>query len=221
MPPSDLWLGYGSSAETYVDSGKEHLDQMLAIAPLPGAVGDRSQRILDFGCGGGRMLRHLLPWVDHSEIWGMDISARHINWLKTQLSPPFHFATNTTIPHLPFSDGYFDYIYCGSLFTHIEDLAESWFLEVARIIRPGGTFYCTLHDEHAAEVVVKLGIALADTIDHDPTQVRGIAVIGRDSESSVFYHSTYLRNLFSTMFEIVRVEHEAYGYQTAWVLRKK
>lgn len=29
---------------------------------------------------------------------------------------------------LKFADGYFDVIYGGSVFTHIDDLADAWFL---------------------------------------------------------------------------------------------
>ena len=50
-----------------------------------------------------------------------------------------NFATVTTAPHLPFADGYFDFAYCSSVFTHISDLADAWLLELRRIVRSGGT----------------------------------------------------------------------------------
>lgn len=225
VPPRELWLGYSDEAKGYLESGRDHVGRMLELAPLPSstsatAPGGRP-RLLDLGCGGGRMIRHLQDHSGTHEIWGVDISAAHINWLKTHLSPPFHFATTTTIPHLPFADGWFDFIYCGSLFTHIEDLAEAWFLEVARVLAPGGTFYCTVHDEHTARLVVRDGNPLARVINHNPDLAGDVVVVGRDANANVFYKSAYLRNVLAPLFEILRVEQEAYGYQTAWVLRRR
>lgn len=221
VPPPDLWLGYGSDAESYVASGKRDVDRMLEIAPLPLAGAANGVRILDLGCGGGRMIRHLPQLCPAAEIWGTDISADHINWLKTHLSPPCRFATTTTIPHLPFPDDYFDYVYCGSLFTHIEDLADAWLLEVARILRPNGTFFSTFHDEAAAAEIVREGTSLGGVIDHDPNLKGDLVVVGRDSHSNVFYRSDYLRHVLSARFDVVRIEPGAYGYQTGWVMHRK
>lgn len=54
-------------------------------------------------------------------------------------TPSFRFVTTTTLPHLPFADGYFHMIHAGSVFTHIADLAEAWLLEIRRVLaRAGG-----------------------------------------------------------------------------------
>jgi len=105
-------------------------------------------RVLDLGCASGRMIRWLVDFAEQCEIWGVDISAEHIIWCQEYLSPPFNFATVTTSPHLPFEDGYFDLIYCGSVFTHISDLADAWLLELKRIMRRDGRLYITVHDKH-------------------------------------------------------------------------
>ena len=63
------------------------------------------------------------------------------------------FATVTTAPHLPFEDKYFDVIYCGSVFTHMDDLADAWLLELKRITRPSGRTYITIHDKHSADLI--------------------------------------------------------------------
>src|SRR6185437_620486 len=83
---------------------------------------------------------------------GVDIWASAILWCKEWLSPPFHFATTTICPHLPFEDRYFDFIFAGSVFTHIEDLTDAWFLELRRILRPGGKLYFSVNDRHAIAV---------------------------------------------------------------------
>jgi len=45
---------------------------------------------------------------------------------------------------LPFEDSSFDLVYCGSVFTHVSDLADAWFLELRRILRKGGYAYINL-----------------------------------------------------------------------------
>lgn len=228
VPPQELWLGYGSTPDEYVDSGKQDIDKMLNILSDVGfAINDNKEPILDLGCGGGRMIRHLNAFASQCEIWGMDISAPHINWLKTNLSPPFNFAVNTTIPHLPFSDNYFGLIYCGSLFTHIDDLAETWLLELKRLLKPEGILFCTIHDEQTLET-------LSDKPFHPITKVISksllstnhkqnpdILVCGQDSDSNVFYKNRYLSHILSRSFDIRAVVPSAYGYQTAYILSKK
>jgi SAM-dependent methyltransferase len=175
------------------------------------------------------MLRHLRDVAKRTEVWGLDISAPHIGWLKTHLTPPFQFAVTTTLPHLPFPDAYFGLIYCGSVFTHIDDFVESWMLEVRRVLAPGAYLYCTFHDEHTrASLLAKPEQNLARHLRHhghplmDPAaKLPDIVILGTNADSNVFYHSRYLRAMIGPLFEIVAVVPEAYGYQTGWVLRKR
>ena len=39
---------------------------------LPDGFDFDGKRVLDFGCGGGRVLRQLAPWADSGEFWGCD-----------------------------------------------------------------------------------------------------------------------------------------------------
>ncbi len=114
------------------------------------APGDR---VLDFGCAAGRMLRYFGGVADRNEVWGVDIRAEHIAWCQEHLSPPFRFATTTTHPHLPFEDNSFRFIYACSVFTHIGDLEDTWLLELRRVLRPGGRLFATVHDNHTIELL--------------------------------------------------------------------
>jgi ubiquinone/menaquinone biosynthesis C-methylase UbiE len=213
----ELWLGYD-----YLAQGAEHVRRMLAIAAASGYVPADGDQILDLGCGAGRMIRHLAPLAGRCEIWGSDISAPHIFWCTRHLSPPFRFLTNTKTPHLPFADGSFRFIYCGSLFTHIDDLADAWLLELRRLLAPDGRLYVTIHDEHT--------VALFDAWQDPPPLPRAIReapayaeakagfdmfTVGRDNHSQVFYTRDYFERMASAGFEILSVTPEAYFYQTA------
>jgi len=136
IPPQELWMGYGKTAEEHLSSGEVDISTMLQLLNDSGYGVDRLHRILDWGCGAGRMIRWLKNIATTGEVWGADISSAHIFWCKRYLSPPFNFFTTTTIPHLPFEDRYFDFIYARSVFTHVDDLAEAWLLELRRILQP-------------------------------------------------------------------------------------
>jgi ubiquinone/menaquinone biosynthesis C-methylase UbiE/ketosteroid isomerase-like protein len=224
IPPQELWLGYN-----YPSHGKLHVEKMLEVVTDSGFAFADGDRILDLGCGAGRMIRHLEPLAERCEIWGTDISAPHIFWCRENLSPPFHFATTTKVPHLPFEDRSFALIYCGSLFTHIDDLAEAWLLELRRILAPGGRLYVTIHDQHTMALFDEPPHSAAKIVQHiksAPTFQAakdgfGMFTMGRDNESQVFYSSEYLAKMFSGMFDIVSVTPEAYFYQTAYLLKRK
>jgi SAM-dependent methyltransferase len=225
IPPQELWLGYD-----YVAHGETHVRTMLDIAAQSGFAPAAGDRILDLGCGAGRMIRHLRDLAESCEIWGTDISAPHITWCKHHLSPPFHFATTTKVPHLPFADSSFALIYCGSLFTHIDDLADAWLLELRRILRPGGRLYVTIHDENTMQLFDSPRYGHADIvklIKASPTFQQagddwGMFTIGRDNGSQVFYKSSYFeRMVVSDGFDILSITPEAYHYQTAFLLTRK
>lgn len=224
IPPRELWLGYN-----YPAHGELHVRTMLDLAYASGLTLDPGDRILDLGCGAGRMIRHLRELASTCEIWGMDISSEHIYWCEENLSPPFHFATNTKVPHLPFEDRSFRFIYCGSLFTHIDDLASAWLLELHRILSPDGRLYVTIHDDSTIRVFERGGYERSplgrQMQAHEMFQRSkdsfGMISIGRDDLSQVFYGAGHFARKAGSIFEVMSVTPEAYFYQTAYLLRRK
>ena len=246
IPPRDLWLGYGrdfgdKGAEWYITKGKRDTDRMLEIATTSNFSLTPGSRLLDMGCAAGRMIRHLSALSQSCEIWGVDVSAPHINWCKGNLTPPFHFATTTTVPHLPFEDSYFDLIYTGSVFTHIDDLADAWLLELRRVLSPGGRLYVTIHDRHTIKLLDEgyhydkagyftdkdlVETELTTKLNSNPTYIKerdnfGMLVIGRDYASQVFYDVEYFSKAVAGIFDLISVTEEAYGHQTAVLVEKR
>ena len=153
IPPRRLWFGYAETEQRYLEVGRYSVDSMTKGMQETGFSVNDCTRVLDFGCAAGRMVRWLKDVAEKGEVWGVDVSADHIAWCTQNLSPPFNFATTTEIPHLPFEDRYFDFIYAASVFTHIDDLAAAWLQELRRILRPGGRLYATIHDEHLVSIL--------------------------------------------------------------------
>jgi SAM-dependent methyltransferase len=247
IPPRPFWIGYGNDfgdkgKEWYITKGKRDVNKMLEIATSSDFSLTPGSRILEMGCAAGRMIRHLKIFSDSCEIWGVDVNSPLVNWCKGNLSPPFHFATTTTLPHLPFADSYFDFIYTGSVFTHIDDLADAWLLELRRILSSKGRLYITIHDRNTIKLLDKgyfydatgyftdknsKEVELTTKVNSNSTYNRvkdtfGMLVIGRDYMSQVFYDVNYFRKMgTSCMYDILSVTEEAYGHQTAVLLKKK
>ena len=149
MPPRELIQRTDLRRESESDERLREIFERTGAARLRGlrhALPDGfdfdGKRILDFGCGGGRVLRQLAPWADSGEFWGCDTYEPTIAWLSENLSPPFRFYVNDKRP-MPHPDGYFDLIYAISVFTHITHEWADWLLELHRMLRPDGLLAAT------------------------------------------------------------------------------
>jgi SAM-dependent methyltransferase len=232
VPPMELWEGYAETTEEYVASGENDMRILLDGIRKAGANPQNFLRVLDLGCAAGRMLRHF-PHNGHTELWGSDINARYINWCQQQFGHPFFFITNTTAPHLPFDDGSFDLVYCGSVFTHITDIADSWLLEIRRILRTGGYAYITIHDEDTLNVLFTkykdkpLFSEFAGSVRRFyeaasiQTNAYAYFTIEADPVSQVFYNRKYLLEKWGRFVNVLSVTPEAHDHQTAVVLQKR
>lgn len=225
VPPFDLRAGWD---EGFLSYGDRDVSVMARIVTEAGVDVHSVGRLLDFGCAAARMLRFCPRYFEQAECWGVDLKGEHIEWNQRFLSPPFLFAATTSLPHLPFEDGFFDLVYCGSVFTHIGDLADAWFLELRRVLRPGGHLYLTIHDEHSIEVLLR------DYPDRDVTK----ALRNLDEETSVltapyysfsvniepraeiFYNCDLLVERWGRFATLRSVTREAMDYQTALLFRK-
>ena len=231
-PPPELWQRWGYSEAEYLESGRQDVATMLDLLARGGCEPASFLRVLDIGCAEGRMLR-AFPRSDASELWGVDINAERIAWAQQYLPLPFRFVVTTTAPHLPFEDNSFDLAYGLSLFTHISDLADAWFLEVVRILRPGAHAYLTIHDEHSVDLLLhKYGSgeehAFMTGLVRDFDRETG--VLGRDwvyfsvladPAAQAFYDAAFLVEKWSRFADHVATEREACDYQTALIFRKR
>jgi SAM-dependent methyltransferase len=124
------------------------LDHYAKHAPEPPA----RPAILDFGCGCGRMTR-FLDMLASWRAFGSDVSPEHVRWCRQNLRN-VDTRLNGTRPPLPFENGQFDLVYSISIFTHLpEHLADAWLGDVARVLKPGGTFITTTHENVALEII--------------------------------------------------------------------
>lgn len=101
-------------------------------------------KILDWGCGPGRVIRHLPEVIGNGCLYyGTDYNKQTIEWCTKNL-PKINFNHNSLEANLPYPDNFFDAIYGISIFTHLsERLHYEWYTELHRILKPNGILFLT------------------------------------------------------------------------------
>jgi SAM-dependent methyltransferase len=123
----------------YLERGREQWRLIKSLLP----EGVEGKRVLDFGAGAGRVVRHALGEDPGGHYWACDIDRRSVEWMRAHLSPLQAFQTEHWPPtELP--DGQFDVIYAFSVFTHLLDAWSSWLLELHRLLDPDGVLIVTV-----------------------------------------------------------------------------
>lgn len=104
----------------------------------------REKRVLDFGCGAGRLLRQFLDVADVAELHGAELNPACVGWLERSLSPRVRIVQSAERPPLPYPDQHYDLVWAIWVFTHLTDTWAAWLLELRRILKPGGTLITSL-----------------------------------------------------------------------------
>jgi SAM-dependent methyltransferase len=122
--------------ETY---GNRLAERQLSIIEDHGLTATSSSRILDLGCGIGRISR---PFSDRfSEVVGVDINAEILAVAKEYIGEKNNVSLIENDGRtIPFQDNHFDYVYCGGVLQHIPDIdvIAGYFSEGLRVLKPNG-----------------------------------------------------------------------------------
>ena len=99
--------------------------------------GPRGSRLLDWGCGCGRVTRHLLD-KGFDSVAGCDLDSEAISWCRQNL-PGAEFFVSPPEPPLPIEDASLDVIIGCSVVTHLDAPRQArWLAELRRVTVPGG-----------------------------------------------------------------------------------
>jgi ubiquinone/menaquinone biosynthesis C-methylase UbiE len=206
---SDYYFGGLETAKWLV----QHFEKYI---PLDNA------KILDWGCGPGRLIRHL-PAITATKckLYGTDYNAGSIDWCSKNL-PGIQFNNNTLQSKLPWADNFFDVIYGISIFTHLsEQLHHDWSNELTRVLRPGGILFITAQGDNFRS---KLTDAELAKYDEGLLLVRGNVKEGHRTYSA-FHPKKFMRHLFEKQVILEHIETPAENTedipQDVWIIQKK
>ncbi len=100
-------------------------------------------KVLDFGCGWGRIIRYFIKDMPASNLWGCDPTSEMITLCKEQ-NKWANFELINPDPPSSFPDDTFDMIYSFSVFSHLsEEFHFKVLQEIKRILKPGGIYMTT------------------------------------------------------------------------------
>jgi len=180
-PEMFLWTGL-SDMHAFLELLEVHLEAPPAT---------RAVRLLDFGCGCGRLLR-FLRGAHELELHGADVNAQHIEWCRAHLAP-IAFTLSELAPPLPFPSGHFDALWSLSVFSHLDEATgRVWRAELARVLRPGGILIATVQGL-ASLARAEADPELARRIGWSPAHVeRARAALAAHGHGFVRYDTTSL-----------------------------
>jgi SAM-dependent methyltransferase len=205
--------------EVFVTLGRAGFRAIRATLARAGISDASIGRVLDFGCGVGRVMRY---WITcpSIEMHGTDLNPDAIAWDRENLSF-VHVTTNGLEPSLAYSDGQFDLVYVLSVFTHLPESSQiPWLNELARIVRPDGHIYFTTHGVSYRHV-----LSPAQQLQFD----RGELVTGGSDPGSnlfgAFHPLSYVRRTMLPPCGLTLVEFQPEGaagnpVQDSWLVRK-
>lgn len=219
IPPAHLiFLVSGTrNVEWFLRSGRAAADSIRNVTDQNGVRLPEMDRILDFGCGCGRVLRYWKD-LDGPAVEGCDSNPKLIRWVSAKL--PFADAkTNSIHPPLPYEDDRFDMLYALSVFTHLDaSLQHPWMQELQRVVRPRGYLIITTHgDRHAGALNGKE----RERYDEGHLVVRGLPFVGTNM-CAAYHPERYVHQVLAQEMDVVAFEPEGAAgnpHQDLYLLR--
>jgi glycosyltransferase involved in cell wall biosynthesis len=204
----------------YRDGGRKHAEVFARV--ILDASTERNISVLEWGCGPGRILRHLPDLLGSrcGKLAGSDYNGETIAWCRKNLTG-IEFAENGLMPPLPYPDESFDAIYSFSVFTHLSEAVQTaWARELMRVLKPGGVLLSTTHGLNYLYLLTRA--------DEVRAFARG-AVVAQDgyTEGRKWYFAIHppafvRKRLFGEFADVrqVTVPAEAGMLQDLWLARK-
>jgi SAM-dependent methyltransferase len=200
LPPARLRkrVAISSSRTEFLSVGERCRTDILAELARNGINLADYRRWLDFGCGAGRVARHLAN--DVSSLTGIDIDEAAILWDRRNLSGQYFVCAPMPPAHFP--DSSFDVIYAVSVFTHFDEpQAFAWLAEIRRLLRSGGLLIATTQPE-----TLTYNRPDMSTEDHERLRDHGFvfrAGFGSFNDDTAFHAPDYLRREWSRYLDPV------------------
>jgi ubiquinone/menaquinone biosynthesis C-methylase UbiE len=179
----------------------------------------KNKKILDWGCGPGRIIRHLPSMIGNGcEFYATDYNEKSIKWCSENIQG-IQFNKNTIEAKLPYPDNYFDVIYGISIFTHLSELMHhNWYNELLRVLNKGGILFVTTQGDNFKSKLLPSELA---KYNQGKLLVRESRKEGHRTFSA-FQPKTFMQDLFKNVEILLHEETKSLNYlpQDVWIIRK-
>ena len=230
IPPQEkIFVGDGDFKEI----GEIFLNYFIDLVKLK-----PNERVLDVGCGIGRIAIPLTKYLDKDGLYeGFDIVAEGINWCRKNIStkyPNFNFQLADVFNksynpqgkykasnyRFPYEDGYFNFIFLTSVFTHMlpQDM-ENYLREVSRVLKKNGRCFITfflLNKE--ARTLISNGKSTLDFRYLYKNSIGDCLTINKElPEAAIAFDEKYILNLYTD----TNLDIEKQIYYGSWCGKKQ
>ncbi len=177
--------------------------------------------ILDWGCGTGRVIRHIPDLKKDSICYGADIDCTTIQWCRKAIDSVYFDCIEQET--LPYPSNYFHLVYGISVLTHIpHTVTQYWLIELKRVLQPNGIAVISTHGAHYFH-------QLSQQHKKQLLQEGAFSNANKQagSRSKTTYHeASHFKKILEDHFTIVEFWEghqfpQKMGGQDCWIIRKK
>jgi SAM-dependent methyltransferase len=224
--PHQMARVIGEPSDFYFRSGGYTAFRALEEA-VREATGDELTaypRVLDWGCGCGRVSRYFLP-LPGASVAGVDVDPENVAWCRANL-PSGQWDVVPLRPPTGLPTAGFDLAFGVSVFTHLGESEQfAWLDELRRVVRPGGLALMTFHGE-ASLVWSRLSAERYTQLRRDgfceqPNPLYDADLGEADYYRDVFHTAEYVRRVWGKYFEVVAIKPTWVAHQDLVVMRRR
>jgi SAM-dependent methyltransferase len=199
--------------------------RIVALASRFVKLGPKT-RILDWGCGFGRVCRHFNHDFPGAQVLGVELDQFNLDWMREHLPNIVPIKTNLDAK-IDLPDASADVIYGISVMTHIRQSQQvAWLEELKRILAPGGVLILTTSGAGALAFGSRW-IARWDLDswrEHEFLEFDHASEYDRDIGGGGYYIQSYqgfenTRRRWGEIVEIIDFIPSVFGYQDVVVMR--
>ena len=114
----------------------------------------RVNRLLELGCGNGKLWQENRIDLRNREIFLSDISEGMVEEVRNKLGSDFNCIV-ADAEKIPFKDSYFDSIIANHVLFYLNDL-NLGLKEISRVLRPNGILYCSTYGKNHMKEITEI-----------------------------------------------------------------
>jgi ubiquinone/menaquinone biosynthesis C-methylase UbiE len=167
VPPNSLMRKTSSrNIFHYYRSGLTTYLPIVTLARLYGVKMDETTNVLDFGCGVGRQLLHIVSDYPKAHYYACDVDETEVKFIQKNY-PSVEAYTNDFNPPLQYENESMDLIYSISTFSHFDQTSqELWLRELWRVAKHGALCLLTTEGWRAFNMLRSAFVDEVDPAEH-------------------------------------------------------
>lgn len=213
---------------SYLNGGYTDYHRFRALMSQAGIDPDRpGLRILDWGCGCGRVARHFIEQDSCPQVTGVDIDDENIAWCAEYLRPG-RFQSVGLYPPTGLEGEAYDVVISSSVLSHLTSHAmEAWLQEIDRLLAPQGVALLSYNGDSTSFLYTSSQPAIIAALQVDGffDGIRSSDLDGHIADPEyyrlTFMTDNYAKAVFERTFTVAGIARSVVsGHQNVAILRK-